>query len=137
MPAEQLVLIVGDRSGVRSVTTRDQVLFPPLQRSKLAALASLWNRSMPRAAALTPSQLAVHVSLSPDVLTRTVPDLHAGLFGNFAEELGVCSERLQAVDEQLEARCSVAVGSEAAENTAQLPHHLELLAIEQQLLMAR
>ena len=27
MPAEQLVLIVGDRSGVRSVTTRDQVLF--------------------------------------------------------------------------------------------------------------
>jgi hypothetical protein len=58
--------------------------------------------------------------------------------GDLVQELVVGLERLEAVDEQLEAGSGVAglVGSETAEHPAQLPHLLELLAVEQQLLVA-
>ena len=57
------------------------------------------------------------------------------LFGDLVEELGVGAERLQPVDEQLQAGSRIAVCGEAAEHAAELPHHLQLLAVEQQLLV--
>ena len=64
------------------------------------------------------------------------PESHSGLLGNFAEELGVRAERLEAVDQQLKARGRIAVRSEAAEDPAEFPDHLQLLAVEEQFFMA-
>ena len=58
------------------------------------------------------------------------------MLGDLVEELGVGAERLEAVDEQFQPGGGVAVGGKAAEHAAQLPHHLQLLAVEQQLLVA-
>src|SRR4029079_7011877 len=59
-----------------------------------------------------------------------------GLFADFVEELVVGAEGAQPVDEQFEAWGGVAICGQAAEDSAQLPHHLQLLAVEQQLLVA-
>ena len=61
---------------------------------------------------------------------------HRRLLGDLGEELVVGAERLEAVDEQLEAGRGVAVGGEAGQHPAQLPDLLQLLAVEQQLLVA-
>src|SRR4051794_10352401 len=61
--------------------------------------------------------------------------LHAWLLGDLGQELVVGAERLQPVDQQLEPWGGVAVGGEPAQHTPQLPHHLQLLAVEQELLV--
>src|SRR6188768_2192393 len=47
---------------------------------------------------------------------------HGRLLGDLGEELVVGAERLETIDQQLEAGRRTAVGGEARQDTAQLPH---------------
>src|SRR5215210_2785087 len=68
-------------------------------------------------------------------LPSTTP-LHSRLLGDLRQELVVGPERLQTVDEQLQTRRGVAVGGQSGEHASQLPHHLQLLTVVEQLLVA-
>ena len=61
-------------------------------------------------------------------LTRS---LGGRLLGDFREEFVVGLERLQSVDQQLEARGRIAIGSKTAQYSTQFPNHLQLLAIKE------
>src|SRR5215813_511808 len=61
--------------------------------------------------------------------------LHRWLLGDLGQELVIGAERLQPVDQQLEAGGSRPTFSQPGQDPAQLPHHLELLAVEEELLV--
>ena len=86
--------------------------------------------------------VGVDVRLHRNLLVRIVeasgPDRrtrrsHSRLLGDLGKEFIVVAEGTESIDKQFQARGRVSISCQARQDPPKLPHHLQLLAIEQKL----